>query len=213
MKTCFLIPIQGNGLHHLFMRRLFLRGWENYVRDVNKIYKYRKWRGGVVVNHLHKDSCQETVEWSLEARSRKRNPRGRRHTAPQSWSPWKNLPDQARKEEQRSGWLIQGSRPSRIRMTLTLRTIDLRWRHLSKDYHILLWLSWDLKESILCGYMLTVIMSILKGSTITKMQFNYLGCRRNKSSQQNAEKKWHFGEFHFHLLNPTLTPHTFHRSS
>ena len=34
MKTCFLIPIQGNGLHHLFMRRLFLRGWENYVRDV-----------------------------------------------------------------------------------------------------------------------------------------------------------------------------------
>ena len=89
MKTCFLIPIQGNGLHHLFMRMLFLRGWENYVRDVNKIYKYRKWRGGVVVNHLHKDSCQETVEWSLEARSRKRNPRGRRHTAPQLWSPWK----------------------------------------------------------------------------------------------------------------------------
>ena len=44
------------------MRMLFLRGWENYVRDVNKIYKYRKWRGGVVVNHLHKDSCQETVE-------------------------------------------------------------------------------------------------------------------------------------------------------
>ena len=33
-ENMFLIPIQGNGLHHLFMRRLFLSCWENYVRDV-----------------------------------------------------------------------------------------------------------------------------------------------------------------------------------